>query len=435
MLGKIDEKNKLTEEKILDILKNENFRPESTIFSVPNLSDELKKKRLIIDNEYQRNYLYNDKFKIPSKFVESVFMGIVIPEIQIFRSNETRIKELIDGQQRVLSLVKFYNNEFALEGLEELPELNGYFFCDLDYRLQTMFEEFQIRARIVANNSQYKYQMFERLNTGSKQLNKQEVRNCVYRGKMLSFAKEMSNNEIVQKVLYGLTDERYDRTEFILRVLAIICNQGRQEESSISKNIDKFMSSEYCKYITDEQINSIRINFIDTFKTLYDLLDNDLLFEKSKVTKVHIEPIIISVYNMEQKRNLILNKDIINEQLCECITSNEYYLKTMERQTNSKYNTNDRIFFIKKLLNEIVDSSSVKLDPKRYFTLDERFLLWQKAWSIDKGVKCAICGQKINMFDDAEADHIIPWSKGGQTTLDNAQLVHKICNKSKSNKL
>ena len=64
-------------------------------------------------------------------------------------------------------------------------------------------------------------------------------------------------------------------------------------------------------------------------------------------------------------------------------------------------------------------------DLQRAFTNDERIVIWRRA-----NETCQICRNKIE-FDQMEADHIIPHSKGGQTTIDNGQALCKQCNASK----
>ena len=76
---------------------------------------------------------------------------------------------------------------------------------------------------------------------------------------------------------------------------------------------------------------------------------------------------------------------------------------------------------------------------------------WKKSWESGRGkprtfpisvkkelynqsTACAICGQEIQMLDDAEVDHITPFSKGGYTMVDNAQLTHRYCNRAKNNR-
>ena len=46
--------------------------------------------------------------------------------------------------------------------------------------------------------------------------------------------------------------------------------------------------------------------------------------------------------------------------------------------------------------------------------------------------RCEICGNIILNIDDCEIDHIIPFAKGGKTELSNAQIVHRFCNREKS---
>ena len=67
----------------------------------------------------------------------------------------------------------------------------------------------------------------------------------------------------------------------------------------------------------------------------------------------------------------------------------------------------------------------ISKDLQRAFTTDERIVIWRRA-----NETCQICRNKIE-FDQMEADHIIPHSKGGQTTIDNGQALCKQCNASK----
>ena len=54
---------------------------------------------------------------------------------------------------------------------------------------------------------------------------------------------------------------------------------------------------------------------------------------------------------------------------------------------------------------------------------------------MSKEKRCVICGKIVERYEDYEPDHKIPWSKGGPTTIENAQITHRDCNKRKSNKI
>lgn len=74
------------------------------------------------------------------------------------------------------------------------------------------------------------------------------------------------------------------------------------------------------------------------------------------------------------------------------------------------------------------------LDPKRNFTHEEKLILYHRAEGVCQlGHNGKICGRKI-LFDDSVVDHITPHSKGGTTKLDNGRIAYKSCNIVRGNK-
>lgn len=69
--------------------------------------------------------------KQASKLIESILIQIPIPTVYLYQENDGRLS-VIDGQQRMTSIVRFLKNEFVLKGLEELKSLNKKYFKDLD---------------------------------------------------------------------------------------------------------------------------------------------------------------------------------------------------------------------------------------------------------------------------------------------------------------
>ena len=194
--------------------------PKSSSEDVETLSFKVANKSLIINREYQRNYIQT--VESASAYIESIFLGLIIPEIHVFEDYHTGSREIIDGQQRVMSLLRFYNGRFALKNLKEFPQLNGLKFKDLPQELQNIIKNFQVNVRTFSNpDDLYKYIIFERLNTGTKKLNSQEVRNCVYRGPMLDMAKETSELEIVKEAFLGVKNIRFERVEVVLNIISI----------------------------------------------------------------------------------------------------------------------------------------------------------------------------------------------------------------------
>ena len=104
----------------------------------------------------------------------------------------------------------------------------------------------------------------------------------------------------------------------------------------------------------------------------------------------------------------------------------EAYREDTYAATGSKVRVIRRIQTIYNLILDIIGSGPTDTD-RRLFTEEEKKQLYEAS---DK--KCAICGNVILSIDDCEIDHIIPFAKGGKTELTNAQIVHRICNREKS---
>ena len=148
---------------------------DKTNFPLSTLREMVDEGDIVPNPDYQRDYVYNDKQA--SKLVESVLLGIPIPTIYLCQE-EDNTYSVIDGQQRITSLVKYLKNEFALSGLKELNELNGKFFKDLPKDIQKKLKASSLSTISLLNESSYlKYEIFARLNQGAVKLNPQELRN------------------------------------------------------------------------------------------------------------------------------------------------------------------------------------------------------------------------------------------------------------------
>lgn len=102
---------------------------EKKDFPLSTIRDMFDCGDIIPQPDFQRDFVYDEAKS--SKLVESALMGIPIPTIYLCEETDGTYT-VIDGQQRMTSFVKFLKNEFKLKKLEELSELNGLYFKDLD---------------------------------------------------------------------------------------------------------------------------------------------------------------------------------------------------------------------------------------------------------------------------------------------------------------
>jgi 5-methylcytosine-specific restriction endonuclease McrA len=98
------------------------------------------------------------------------------------------------------------------------------------------------------------------------------------------------------------------------------------------------------------------------------------------------------------------------------------YLLTVQSQTDSGPQRERRRDLLRSLLWSLFEHK----DEQRLFTPEQRRTIWNS----DEKRECKICGKPLT-WGDVSVDHIIAHTKGGKTTLKNAQLSHRACNSRK----
>ncbi|MFF2144449.1 DUF262 domain-containing protein [Kitasatospora sp. NPDC058190] len=188
--------------------------------SLSTLVDDIKKDRLLLSIEYQRQYVW-DNAKA-SRLIESLLLNIPVP-VCYFAENEEGAYEVIDGLQRITTISNYLENGFALKGIPVLSELEGKTFSELSMRDQRRLSGRTIRCIVITEDSDpdIKFDVFERLNTGSARLGSQELRNCIYRGDLNDFLKRTARVPYFEGILSGIRNHRMDFQELILRFFAL----------------------------------------------------------------------------------------------------------------------------------------------------------------------------------------------------------------------
>jgi hypothetical protein len=162
-----------------------------TEYSVELLAEKMARDELVIP-AYQRAFTWESARK--SRFIESLVMGLPIPFLFFWEMENGKL-EIVDGSQRLRTLQEYILGEFQLSGLEELPALNGTRFSDLSSSRQRKINNRSIRGIILNEHAddQARFDMFERINTGSKQANTAEVRRGALRGPFLDLVMELAS--------------------------------------------------------------------------------------------------------------------------------------------------------------------------------------------------------------------------------------------------
>ena len=190
-----DDNNQDLLNEIEDIAENENDSIYYSVasygadYSVDGVIKRLDKGQIIVP-EFQRKYVWD--IKKASRFIESLIIGLPVPGVFLSRDNKDNNKMLIvDGQQRLLSLQRFYKGRFNNDKVFKLtsvcPELEGLTYDSLSPDDQGRLDDAIIHATIIKqekpeDDDSSIYMVFERLNTGGMTLQPQEIRACIYYG-------------------------------------------------------------------------------------------------------------------------------------------------------------------------------------------------------------------------------------------------------------
>ncbi|MDE2778327.1 MAG: DUF262 domain-containing protein [Chloroflexota bacterium] len=170
--------------------------------------------------KFQRRYVWPDY--LASRLIESILMNVPIPPCYLAQNKDFRL-DVIDGQQRMLSVYRFLKNEFKLSGLEVLEELNGKRSFEIPSDLKRKIETYTLRCVVVTNDSDpdIRFEVFERLNTSTMPLNAQELRNSIYRGALNDLLGQLANDPSWLSILNRKQpDSRMRGEELILRFFA-----------------------------------------------------------------------------------------------------------------------------------------------------------------------------------------------------------------------
>lgn len=185
-------------EELQDLAKERTVKTQSLELDLESVVKRIDKGIFKLDPDYQRRHRWDDQ--TASRLIESLILNIPVPTV--FMSEDIDPDEekegarfsIIDGQQRLTAIHDFLTNKLKLTGLKILDALDGCYSKDLPPFLVRRLEDRTMRfLRIDSTlDRQVKFDIFERLNSGSVKLTAQELRNCVQRGPFNELCKNLS---------------------------------------------------------------------------------------------------------------------------------------------------------------------------------------------------------------------------------------------------
>lgn len=354
--------------------------------------------KLTIQPEYQRNYIYADGKKDVA-VIESLLKGYPIGLFYFVRVNQNNL-EVLDGQQRITSFGRFVYDKFAIKDQNGMEQYFSGLAKDKQKKiLNTKLLIFECEG----TESEIK-EWFKTINIVGVPVNNQEILNSVYSGPFVTLAKkEFSNsqNANIQKwsaYIKGSAN-RQDFLECAIRWVS-------------KDNSGDYMS----KHRFDKNINELKAYF------------NKVL---NWVTKVFLE-------TENEMRGLEWGR------IYEEFHKKKYNSQKISKQVRDLYA--DPYIKNRKGIFEFILGGSIKpqLLDVRFFddAIKKKVYLAQTKTAKKKGTSnCPLCTigpdsnkKRIWNLDQMDADHVSAWSSGGETKIENCQILCKTHNRAKGNR-
>lgn len=276
----------------------------STAYSIREILNMLERRELVVNNEYQRGSgLWPDG--PASYFIETILEGFPFPKIYLFeyltRPDRNIKKEIVDGQQRIGSVKRFFDNQLRLT---TDSKFSGQTFDDLDDEYKDAFLTYAVSVDVIRNARESEIlQMFRRMNAYTLPLNEAEKRHSSFQGRFKWFVNSTADDTESFFLEYGVFKPReivrMADAEFISECILAL-------ERGIVSTSAKDLSRLYSKY--DETFEEAqRYNRMITSAVQY-IYEHFEVLRKTKMMKNYaVQTLIIALmhcrYGIEAVRN------------------------------------------------------------------------------------------------------------------------------------
>ena len=310
--------------------------------SVTDLVDMMQRGDILLNPDYQRNYIWSDTKA--SLLMESILLNVPIPIMYCSEDADSKWS-IVDGLQRMNSIRRFFNNEFKLKELEVLKELNGESYFSLNPKAQRILRNGIIRLIVIFKEShpEIKYDIFMRLNSGAVQLNEQELRNCLYRGNFNELLKQLVKNKQYLKI-FGLKapHKRMRDVELILRYFATADNFSDNKLKGYKGSMKTFLNDfmEKMKGIKEETVVQYQNRFNDLVDKIFSVF-GDKAFRKlgkdgtyDRIINRAIAECIMMSFDKFSKEEVVAKKEEIKGVLMNIVLDDKDFYNAITYRTS-----------------------------------------------------------------------------------------------------
>ena len=333
---------------------------------------------------YQREFIYNDKEQ--QAVINTVLKGYPLNVMYwVKRSDDAECPyEVMDGQQRTLSLCEYVAGKFSFE-------FKNFFNQPGD--IQKRILDYELTVYVCEGEHSEKLEWFKTINIAGKPLYEQEILNAVYAGPFVSDAKRhfSKSNCGAYKLGKDLVNGSPIRQDFLKVALNWMADHEKREGKAQSR----------VNYMAQHQHDPNANNLWTYFQNVLNWAITN--FDMKKFKKI-MKGLDWALY-YDKFHDKTLDTVALAKRISELMRDGE-----IQKQSG--------------IIPYVLTGDESHLDL-RAFPDDIKLKVWEQ-----QGHICPLCGKEFD-FEFMEGDHIIPWSKGGRTVIENCQMLCRECNRKK----
>lgn len=330
--------------------------------------------QLDIRPKYQREFVYKDKQR--EAVIDTIFKGFPL-NVMYWADNGDNF-EVIDGQQRTISICQYVNGDFSYKGR---------YFHNLQNDEKEKVLNYVLDIYVCKGTDSEKLDWFRTINIAGEKLTEQELRNAVYSGTWVSDAKRYFSK--TNCPAYNIASD--------------YVNGSPIRQDYLETALDWISDGNIENYMAVHQNDHTAAELWIYFQSVISWVESVFTVKRSKIMKSvnwgklynEYKDKAVNPADMETEvKRLLLDEDVTKQSgiYPYLLSGNEKYLS--------------------------IRAFSDKMKMSAYERQD--------------GI-CPICGKKHDI-KEMEADHITPWAEGGKTIADNCQMLCKECNRRKGKK-
>lgn len=334
--------------------------------------------KLDIRPPYQREFIYKDKQR--NAVIDTVRKDFPL-NVMYWAVREDGGYEVIDGQQRTISICQYVNGDYSIEGLA---------FHNLQDDQQNQILGYKLLVYFCTGEPSEKLEWFKTINIAGAELTDQELRNAVYAGPWTTDAKRYFSKTGCPAYQIGGD---------YLRGSAI-----RQEyfETAIEWHADATATGTINEYMSKHQHDANAVALWNYFQGVINWVKATFPKYRKEMKGVEWGPL----YNSFGSKAIDAAR--LEKQVAKLMADED-----VEKKSG--------------IYPYVLDKDERHLNIREFSPNMRR-----EAYERQKGI-CVKCGKKFE-FEEMDGDHITPWSQGGKTNAANCQMLCKDDNRRKSAK-